>query len=291
MAGAPQAVADTYTTTEDTALVVSAALGLLANDSDAEDDPLVVIDASSPPNGELLWASDGSFVYTPTLNFNGSDSFTYIVSDGFLTGTAEVTINVISINDLPMAEAGADQSAIEGDLVSFSGVFTDVGLLLAGESITWDFGDGASMTGTLTPTHVYLDDGVFTVTLTVTDTEGGVGMDWLVVTVDNAAPVLGAFADQTLTAGETLTISGALSDAGILDTQTVLIEWEAGVTETLDLAAGATGFEASHLFATAGTFTVTVTVTDKDGGVAVQTFVVTVIPSEWDIFLPLICKQ
>jgi PKD repeat protein len=166
-------------------------------------------------------------------------------------------------------------------------------MLLAGESFAWDFGDGTGATGTLTPTHSYADNGDFTVTLTVTDANGGVGTDWLVVTVDNAAPELGAFADQTLTAGETLTISGVLTDAGVLDTQTVVIEWEAGVTETLNLPAASSGFEASHLFATAGSYTVTVTVTDKDGGVAEQSFVVTVNPVEpafWNFFLPVISK-
>ena len=292
---APVAQDNAYNTNEDTVLIVTAP-GVLGNDSDLENDPLTVVGASAPLHGELFVALDGAggFMYTPTLNYNGPDSFTYIVSDGTLSDTATVAITVNPVNDLPVTEAGADQSVIEGDLVSFTGVFTDPGLLLAGETFAWDFGDGTGITGTLTPTHTYVDNGVFTVTLTVTDTDGGVGTDWLVVTVDNAAPELSGFADQTLTEGDTVTITGVLTDVGILDTQTVLIEWEAGVTETLDLAAGETGFEASHLFATAGVYTVTVTLTDKDGGEAVQTFVVTVNPPEqtvWDIFLPVISNQ
>jgi hypothetical protein len=289
---APVAQNNTYNTAEDTVLSV-AAPGLLANDSDVENDPLTVVDATAPVNGELGLANDGSFVYTPTLNFNGSDSFTYTVSDGALTDTAVVAISVGSINDLPLVNAGTDQDVFEGDLLSFSGVFTDVGLLLAGESFAWDFGDGATMTGTLTPTHSYVDNGTFTVTLTVTDADGGVGSDWLVVTVDNLAPKLGEFADQTLTEGDTLMLTGVLTEAGVLDTQTVVIEWQPGVSETLNLPAGATGFDASHLCAVAGTYTVTVTVTDNECGVAVQTFVVTVnpiAPAFWNFFLPVINK-
>ena len=287
---APVAEADAYSTPEDTLLSV-AAPGPLANDTDLEGDTLSAALFAAPAHGDLNLNGDGSFTYTPTLNYNGQDTFTYTVSDGTLTDTAAVVITIGPVNDAPMADAGADQGVLEGEVVTFDGSFIDPGLLLAGETFAWDFGDGATMTGTLTPAHTYVDNGVFTVTLTVTDTEGGVGTDWLLVTVDNAAPVLGAFADQTLTEGETLTISGALSDAGVLDTQTVVIEWEAGVTETLNLAAGETGFEASHLFAAAGTYTVTVTLTDKDGGEAVQTFEVTVNPSVWEFFLPVISNQ
>ena len=287
---APVAEADAYSTPEDTLLSV-AAPGPLANDTDLEGDTLSAALFAAPAHGDLTLNGDGSFTYMPALNYSGQDTFTYTVSDGTLTDMAAVVITIGPINDAPMADAGADQTVLEGEVVTFDGSFIDPGLLLAGETIAWDFGDGASMTGTLTPAHTYVDNGVFTVTLTVTDTDGAVGTDWLVVTVDNAAPVLDAFADQTLVEGETLDISGALSDAGILDTQTVVVEWEAGATETLDLAAGATSFQASHLFATAGTYTVTVTVTDKDGGMAVQTFEVTVNPSVWEFFLPVISNQ
>jgi PKD repeat protein len=65
--------------------------------------------------------------------------------------------------------------------VSFAGSFNDP-YLDAGYTIVWDFGDGTTASGTLTPTHVYNAPGSFTVTLTVTDDDGGVGVDTLKVT-------------------------------------------------------------------------------------------------------------
>ena len=50
---------------------------------------------------------------------------------------------------------------------------------------TWDFGDGETASGTLTPIHVYEDDGVFVATLTVTDAAGASDSDNLLVTVKN----------------------------------------------------------------------------------------------------------
>jgi len=101
-AQAPVAVADSYTTDEDVQLVVAAAEGVLANDTD--DGPLtaeLVLDAA---NGTLALAADGSFTYLPDLDFNGEDSFTYKAFDGELySETVTVTITVTPVNDAPEA--------------------------------------------------------------------------------------------------------------------------------------------------------------------------------------------
>ena len=57
---------------------------MLANDTDADGDPLTATLVSGPANGTLTLNADGSFVYTPNANFNGTDTFTYSVSDGTL---------------------------------------------------------------------------------------------------------------------------------------------------------------------------------------------------------------
>src|SRR5205085_423177 len=78
---APVAVADSYSTNEDTALTV-AAPGVLGNDTDVDNDPLTAAVVSNPAHGSLTLNADGSFTYTPNLNYNGPDSFTYKANDG-----------------------------------------------------------------------------------------------------------------------------------------------------------------------------------------------------------------
>jgi VCBS repeat-containing protein len=100
---APLAVDDAYSVNEDEALVVEPA-GLLANDSDPEGDLLTVIILSPPTAGMVIANDDGSFTYTPLENFHGLDSFTYKVTDGTSeSNEATVTIDVVSVNDSPVA--------------------------------------------------------------------------------------------------------------------------------------------------------------------------------------------
>jgi filamentous hemagglutinin family protein len=72
---------------------------VLANDYDADNDPLsVVLDGTSPQHGQLVLNKDGTFTYSPDEGFSGNDSFTYLVTDGQLGGapagaTVTVTVN------------------------------------------------------------------------------------------------------------------------------------------------------------------------------------------------------
>ncbi|MEA2371954.1 MAG: hypothetical protein QOH12_2348 [Solirubrobacteraceae bacterium] len=90
----PVAVADAYSVSENAVLTILAP-GVLGNDSDADADPITAILAAGPAHGSLTLNADGSFTYTPTANFFGSDSFTYRATDGFASSTpATVTITV-----------------------------------------------------------------------------------------------------------------------------------------------------------------------------------------------------
>ncbi|UCE74683.1 MAG: PKD domain-containing protein [Methanomassiliicoccales archaeon] len=91
-------------------------------------------------------------------------------------------------NAAPSVDAGPDQTVDMGQTVIFSGIFTDSGSEDT-HTIEWNFGDGNTSTGTLTPTHVYDEEGVFTVNLTVTDDDGGKGSDTLTVIVSNPSKV------------------------------------------------------------------------------------------------------
>lgn len=104
---APAGVADTYSTNEDTVLNVTAP-GVLGNDTDADGDPLTAVLVTGPASGSLTFSTDGSFTYTPVANFNGPVTFTYMPNDGLANGnTTTVTLNVIAVNDPPVAVADA----------------------------------------------------------------------------------------------------------------------------------------------------------------------------------------
>src|SRR5207249_4333357 len=88
---------------EDTQLTVSAP-GVLANDTDADGDTLSAVLVSGPSHGTLTLSADGSLVYMPALNFNGTDSITYKASDGKAQSVAPpVTITIPPVNDAPAA--------------------------------------------------------------------------------------------------------------------------------------------------------------------------------------------
>src|SRR6185437_3540149 len=94
----PAARDDNYRTEEDTPLSTTASkmAGVLANDSDADGDPLTAVLVTGPAHGTLSLNSNGSFTYTPAAGFSGTDSFTYRATDGVLgSNAATVTITVV----------------------------------------------------------------------------------------------------------------------------------------------------------------------------------------------------
>lgn len=97
---APVAEPDSYDVAEDATLTATT---VLANDSDANGDPLSAVLGTGPSNGSLSLAPDGTFTYTPVPNFNGVDSFTYQASDGTaLSAPSTVTLTVDAVVDRPV---------------------------------------------------------------------------------------------------------------------------------------------------------------------------------------------
>ena len=76
------AIYDEYELDSNTSLNVSAAEGVLANDINPTGSPVNAVLVENVQNGNLALNSDGSFVYTPSANFHGFDSFRYKGSDG-----------------------------------------------------------------------------------------------------------------------------------------------------------------------------------------------------------------
>src|SRR5207244_107359 len=103
----PVAAPDSYSTAEDTPLVIGAP-GVLANDTDVEGSALTAIKSANPSHGTVTLNANGSFVYTPNANFNGVDSFYYRANDGTASSVAaKVTITVTAVNDAPVANSMA----------------------------------------------------------------------------------------------------------------------------------------------------------------------------------------
>ncbi|MBF4510838.1 MAG: tandem-95 repeat protein, partial [Aeromicrobium sp.] len=94
----PVANDDAYTATYrayNTPALSVAAPGVLANDTDADSDPLTAVKLSDPAHGSLTLNTNGSFTYTPDEGFLGTDTFTYRASDGTAhSPAATVTITV-----------------------------------------------------------------------------------------------------------------------------------------------------------------------------------------------------
>ncbi len=91
-------------------VVGATTINLLGNDSDVDGDDLSIESVTQGSNGTVDINSDGTVAYTPNADFSGSDNFTYEVSDGELTDTATVSVDVVAdiVNNPPEA---ADDSA------------------------------------------------------------------------------------------------------------------------------------------------------------------------------------
>jgi PKD repeat protein len=253
--------------------------------------------ASSDPDQNPLsfaWDLDGDGQYDdaagPVVPFSRPDDAVVTVglevSDTLLTSTASAQVTVQNV--APAVNAGADRSITEGASVSLSASFTDPGVADT-HTATVDWGDGGGAqpgalvqgagTGSVSGNHVYAQNGSFTVTVTVTDDDGGVGSDGFVVTVGNAPPVVNAGSDQSVTNGATVNLAPAtFTDAGVLDTHTATIDWGDGAgpqPATVTQGAGSGSVAGSHVFTT-GSYTVTVRVTDSDGASGSDTLTVLV---------------
>ncbi len=98
------AVDDNLQTDENTDLDFTAD-DLLANDSDPDGSELAIdsVDVASTEGGTITDNLDGTYTYSPLADFNGTDTFTYTMSAGGETDTATVFVEVLPVNDPPVA--------------------------------------------------------------------------------------------------------------------------------------------------------------------------------------------
>lgn len=186
----PVAGDDAATTDENNAVTIA----VLANDSDAELEALTPSLVANAANGNAVLNVDNTFTYTPNAGFDGTDSFTYRVTDGSsFSNTATVTITVNAVNGAPSVNAGADLSGTVGVAVNVAATYTDPDV---GDThtATINWGDGtidspAAAGGAVNGSHAYAAAGTYTVTVTVTDNTAASGSDILIATItDVGAP-------------------------------------------------------------------------------------------------------
>lgn len=96
----PIATNENYITNEDVILDISAP-GVLANDIAAAGRKITAGLIIAPSNGTLSLNPDGSFSYTPTTNWSGTDNFKYKVYDGKIYSATEATVTIVVKDTTP----------------------------------------------------------------------------------------------------------------------------------------------------------------------------------------------
>ncbi|HBY80779.1 MAG TPA: hypothetical protein DEG47_28065, partial [Cyanobacteria bacterium UBA11148] len=230
---APVAIDDTATTNINTPVTID----VLANDSDADNDPLSFTIGTNPTNGTVAIDNNGtpgdltddSVTYTPNTGFSGTDSFTYQLSDGqggTTTGIVNVTVEAAS-NTPPVAN---DDTAITGENTAVNinvlGNDSDADNDPLTLSIVTNATNGtATVNDNGTPGNLADDSIVYnpnanfsgsdSFTYQVDDGNGGTSTATVNVnvTASNKAPVNTVPGSQTVTEGQPLVFSAANSNA------------------------------------------------------------------------------
>ena len=168
--------------------------------------------ASDAGNDTLTYSwdfGDGSTAIgidvTHTFTDNGNYTITLTVGDddgASTTFTEDIVVNNVAPT---ITEIIGETQVNEGEEVSYTAIASDPG----NDTLTynWDFGDGITVEG-IDVAHTFVDNGNYTVTLTVTDDDGATTSSTIDVTVDNVAPTVTEIIGNTeVNEGEEVTYS------------------------------------------------------------------------------------
>ncbi|MDI6886415.1 MAG: PKD domain-containing protein [archaeon] len=174
------------------------------------------------------WSSSPTATYTWCDDWSGTAKLE--VSDGELTATDTASVTVDNVPPTPYWGSHSVDGVYpappypEGLDIFFDSTVVDPGTC---DTFTydWDFGDGTALLNAGTPvTHAWGDNGVYTVTLTVTDDDGGVGIDNVPpITISNVPPAVEAGSDQIVDEGDTVSFSGNFTDLSIFKEKLALL--------------------------------------------------------------------
>ncbi len=228
-------------------------------------DTINFMDRSTDPNGEIDITSwhwnfgDGNISnkQNPTHEYNHSGIYniSLTVTDNYgENDTYNTSIEVLNLP--PVANFSYSPSnPSTSDTVQFTDKSTDGDGTVA--NWTWDFGDG-SISHEQNPTHKYNDNGIYTVTLTITDNEGAEAKIMNKVTVANSLPTANFFfIPEKASVGEKINFTDGSNDD---DGEIIAWHWDFGDGSASDKQ------NPQHAYTKSGKYTVKLTVRDNDGG-------------------------
>ncbi len=222
---------------------------------------------STAPSGQTITSyawnfGDGSPAGTgasPTHAYASAGTFTVSLMVTDSTGGTNSLSTSATAYALPVANPGGPYAGNVGLAISFSGSGSTTA---AGDAITtysWNFGDGTLPVTGATPTHAYATPGPYTVSLMVTDMTGGTNTLSTTSTV-YALPVANPGGPYTGNVGQAVSFSGSGSTTATGNAITTYV-WNFG-----DGTPAGTGAAPMHTYTSAGTYTVSLMVTDTTGG-------------------------
>ncbi|SSY69788.1 cell surface protein [Priestia megaterium] len=263
----------TFSTQEDSP-VVGAVVG-----TDVDGNPLSYQLQNGPTNGIAAVNADGTFSYQPNLNFNGTDQFTVLVSDGQGgTAVSTVTINVIPVNDPPITSNVSFTIAEDSTLIN-----QVVAVDPDGNPLTFSLqtapGNGVAVVnadGTFSYQPNLNFNGTDQFTVLVSDGQGGTAVSTVTVTVTpvNDAPTV---PNYTFSTQEDSPVVGSVVGTDV-DGNPLSYQLQSGPTNGIAAvnADGTFSYQPNLNFN--GTDQFTVLVSDGQGGTAVSTVTINVIP-------------
>ena len=264
----PAGAATAAATDEDTAVQIL----LPGSDAETARANLAFNPVAQPAHGSLILGPGGLWTYLPDADFNGTDSFTYTVTDrGDPDGAggnalsslpATVTVTVRPVNDAPRIGAIVLPAVDEGQLLSFTVPGSDPD----GTALTYTLVGAAIPGATLNPGTGLLrfnaTDGAATVPFTVRVSDGVFNTEASFnVVVNNLAPAITLTGAASVDVGTPYTVQFSASDPGQDTIAGWLVRWGDGTS----LALPGTATSATRSFSTGGNFSITVTATDEDG--------------------------
>jgi PKD repeat protein len=197
----------------------------------------------------------------------GTNTVTLTVTDDDgAKDTADATKTVLTqppINQEPVASfTESAETVFTGEAIQFNASDSyDPDATIA--SYSWNFGDGSTESG-VTVSHSYLDDGTYTVTLTVTDNEEATDTAQATKTVLNRQPVA-FFTEPEEKVYTCVAIDFDASGSHDPDGTIIGYLWDFGDDNT------AVGIEVDHAYQDDGAYIVTLTVIDDDGAAGTST--------------------